>query len=448
MSEVVPSERRALDRRVLALSWPAFLTLVSEPLFLLADAAVVGRLGTVSLAGLGIAATILQTVIGLCVFLAYGTTAAVARRVGAGDRAGALTQGVDGLWLATGIGLVLTAAGLAFTRPLVGAFGTSDAVASEAVAYLVPAWLGTTPMLLMLATTGVLRGLHDTRTPLYATVAANLANIVLNVVLVHAVGLGIAGAAIGTTLAQLGAATALGTVVVRGVRREGGRLPPHLPGLRRAGRAATPLLVRTATLRASLVLLTWAAAGMGTTTTAAHQLALTLWSFLAFALDAVAIAAQAITGTALGQGDLSLVRRATDRIQVIGLWSGVVTGAVLAGVAGFVGRLFTDDPAVIEVLIPVLLVAAVAQPIAGLVFLLDGVLIGAGDGRYLAWGGTVVLVFFAPAVLLYASVSDGLVGLWAVFVTVFMGGRAVVLVTRARSDRWLVTGADPADQRT
>src|SRR3954471_24141725 len=203
------------DREILRLAFPAFLALVSEPLFLLADAAIVGHLGTAALAGLGIAAVVLQTVIGVCVFLAYGTTGSVARHMGAGDLRGALTQGVDGLWLAVGIGLVVTLAGGVIADPLVHLFGASEEVADLAGTYLRIAFLGAVPLLLMLAATGVLRGLQDTRTPLVVAVVGNLANIVLNVALVYGLDMGIAGSALGTLLAQVGSAVALVVVVVR-----------------------------------------------------------------------------------------------------------------------------------------------------------------------------------------------------------------------------------------
>ena len=224
---------------------PAFLALVAEPLFLLADAAIVGHLGTPQLAGLGIAAVVLQTAVGLCVFLAYGTTASVARRVGAGDQKGALVQGVDGVWLAVLIGVVVTVLGLALTGPLVRAFGAGSSVEGFATTYLRIAWLGTIPLLVMLATTGVLRGLQDTRTPLVVAVLGNGVNIVLNLLLVYGVGafdgLGIAGSAIGTVLAQVLSALALLVVVVRGARASGASLAPDLPGIRSAGRAGVPL---------------------------------------------------------------------------------------------------------------------------------------------------------------------------------------------------------------
>jgi putative MATE family efflux protein len=432
-----------IDREILRLAVPAFLALVAEPMFLLTDAAIVGHLGTPQLAGLGIAGAVVQTVVGLCIFLAYGTTASVARRIGAGDVRGALAQGIDGVWLALLIGVVATAAGLFATGPLVGLFGADPAVTGHATTYLRWAFLGVTPLLVMLAGTGILRGLQDTRTPLVIAVAGNLANVVLNLVLVYGLDLGIAGSAIGTDLAQLGSALAVVAVVVRAARREGAPLRPDLPGVRRAAHAGVALVVRTLTLRASLLVMTYGAATLGATATAAQQLAMTLWTFLAFALDAIAIAAQAITGRYLGGGDLAGTRQATDRMVRWGLLSGVVTGLLLALAAPLLGGLFTDDPAVRAALWPVLLVAALFQPVAGLVFVLDGVLIGAGDGRYLAWAGAVVLVVFVPLAwlaLAFTSGGHGLVALWLAFGVGFMGSRAVVLHLRARGTDWMVTG--------
>ncbi len=430
---------RAQDREILRLAVPAFLALVAEPLFLLADAAVVGHLGTPQLAALGIASAVLGTLVSLCIFLAYGTTASVARQVGAGNTRGALAQGIDGLWLASIIGIAVTAVTLPLTRPIVDLFGPGDRVAELAVTYLRIALLGTVPLLLMLAATGVLRGLQDTRTPLVVAVAGNLVNIVLNVALVYGVGLGIAGSALGTLLAQVGSAVALVWVVLRAARRESAPLRPDLPGIRQAGRAGVPLIMRTLMLRASLLVMTYAAARLGEADLAAMQLALTIWTFLAFALDAVAIAAQAITGRYLGAADAEGTRAVTQRMERWGWLSGVVTGLGLAAVSPVLGRLFTSDDVVLDLLVPVLLVAAVAQPLAGIVFVLDGVLIGAGDAVYLAWAQLVTLALFAPAAWLVGD--NGLAWLWGAFGVFFMGGRAVTLLLRARGDRWMRLGA-------
>ncbi len=434
------------DREILRLAFPAFLTLAAEPLFLLADAAIVGHLGTTPLAGLGIAAAVLQTAVGLCIFLAYGTTASVARHLGAGDTRGALAQGVDGIWLAVLIGAVTTTLGVVFTDQLVGLFGAGEAVSDQATAYLRVALLGTTPLLVMLATTGVLRGLQDTRTPLVVAVGGNVLNVVLNVALVYGAGLGIAGSAWGSVLAQVASALVLAAVVVRAARREGAPLRPDRPGIRAAARAGVPLVVRTLTLRAALLVTTYAVTMSAVDDTgqavdlATHQLAFTLWTFLAFVLDSIAIAAQALTGRSLGAGDVAGTRELTDTMVRWGLWAGVVTGLALAAASPLLGPLFTPDEAVHDRLVAVLLVAAIGQPVAGVVFVLDGVLIGAGDGRYLAWGGVVTLVAYAPLALLAVAVGGGLLAVWIAFAGVFMGARLVVLVRRARGTAWLVTG--------
>jgi len=437
------------DREIVRLAVPAFLALVAEPLFLLTDAAIIGHLGTVPLAGLGIAAVVLQTVVGLCVFLAYGTTASVARRLGAGDVRGALAQGIDGIWLAVLTGVVATLAGVALTGPLVAAFDPGPEVGEAATTYLRIAFLGTTPLLVMLASTGVLRGLQDTRTPLVVAVVGNALNAVLNLLLVYGAGpvpaLGIAGSAWGSVLAQVASAAALTAVVVRAARREGAPLRPDRAGISAVGRAGIALVVRTLTLRAALLVTTYAvtlgvAGREQEVNLATHQLAMTLWTFLAFALDAIAMAAQAITGRYLGAGDVEGTRAVTARMVRWGIWSGVVTGLLLAAASPVLGRLFTGDEAVRDALVPVLLVAALGQPVAGVVFVLDGVLIGAGDGTYLAWGGLLTLVVYAPLGLAAAVLGLGLVGVWVAFVAVFTGARLVVLVHRERGTAWLRTG--------
>ncbi|MGB9011919.1 MAG: MATE family efflux transporter [Aeromicrobium sp.] len=448
--------RSAHDREILRLAWPAFLALVAEPLFLLSDAAIVGHLGTPELAGLGIAAVILQTIVGLCVFLAYGTTASVARQLGAGNTARALAQGIDGVWLALVIGVIATGAGLLLLNPAIAAFGASDAVNGFAADYLRIALLGITPLLVMLATTGILRGLQDTKTPLIVAVGGNVLNLLLNVVLVFGVGsfqgLGIAGSALGSVIAQVVSAGALLWVVVRAARAEGAALTPDLPGIRAAGRAGLPLVIRTVTLRAAILVTTYAvvagAAGTANQTVdvATHQLAMTLWGFLAFVLYAIAIAAQAITGRHLGAGDLGAARAVTRRMIQWGAVSGVATGLLLAASSPVLGVLFTNDANVQDRLVPVLLVAAIGQPLAGVVFVLDGVLIGAGDGRYLAWAGIVVLLVYAPAALLASSIG-GLVLVWIAFAGIFMAARGVVLMVRAQGDQWMVTGVSASPRR-
>jgi putative MATE family efflux protein len=384
-------------------------------------------------------------VVGLCVFLAYGTTASVARHLGAGDLRAALAQGVDGVWLAVIIGVVATVGGVALTPTLVGVFDTGAVVADQAETYLSIAFLGTTPLLVMLAATGVLRGLQDTRTPLYVAGAGAVVNIGLNLLLVIGIGLGVAGSAIGTALTQTAMALVLIAIVAGGARRLGVALTPHAGHIRGAGRAGVPLFVRTLTLRAAIIVTTVVATRQGVEALAAQQVVRSIWNFLALALDALAIAAQALTGKALGEGDGAAARRFTGIMLRWGIWVGVAIGVIVLLVHAVAGSAFSPDPVVRDAVGAALIVVAVSQPLCGWVFVLDGVLIGAGDGVYLAWAGVVNLLAYLPAATAVAAWapggSAGLVWLWVALSVVFMGARAVTLGWRYRGDRWLITGA-------
>jgi putative MATE family efflux protein len=364
----------------------------------------------------------------------------VARRIGAGDHRGALSQGIDGLWLALLLGVVLAVAGLLFAPVAVGAFDPSPDVADHAVTNLRISCLGIPSMLLLLAATGVLRGLQDTTTPMVVAISANLANIGLNLMLVYGLDLDIAGSALGTALAQTAAGVALVWVVVRGARRDGAKLRPDRPGILSSAHAGIPLVIRTLTLRVAIVLTTYVATSLGTTSVAAHQVAFTLWSFLALALDAIAIAAQALTGRALGAGDVAGTRAITRRMMWWGLASGFVGGLALWGLRAVYVPWFTSDQEVRHTLAAILLVAAISQPVNGVVFVLDGVLIGAGDGRYLALAGVIALVLFVPMALSVLWFDGGVVALWWAFGG-YMLLRLLTLMTRGRGDGWLVTGA-------
>ncbi|MFD0399374.1 MATE family efflux transporter [Kitasatospora sp. NPDC059811] len=432
--------RRQHDREILALAVPAFGALVAEPLFLMADSAIVGHLGTPQLAGVGIAAAALSTATGVFVFLAYATTAAVARRIGAGDRRGAVQQGVDGIWLALGLAVPVVLLTVLLAPWAADVLGASETAAPYAVTYLRISALGIPAMLMVMAATGVLRGLQDTRTPLLVAIAGFAANIGLNAGLVYGAGLGVAGSAWGTVLAQTGMAAVYLVVVVRGARREHASLRPDAAGIRASARAGGPLLVRTVSLRAVLMIATAVAARLGDDQVAAHQITMTLFSFLAFALDAIAIAGQAIIGRYLGAEDIPGARAATRRMVEWGIGSGVLLGLLLVAARPLYVPLFTPDPAVQGQLDTALLLLALSQPVAGLVFVLDGVLMGAGDGPYLAWAAIATLAVFTPAAIAVPATGTGLAGLWWAM-NLFMLVRAAFLVGRARGGRWLVTGA-------
>ena len=433
-----------MDAQILALAGPALGALVAEPLFVLVDSAIVGHLGTAQLAGLALASSLLLTLVGLCVFLAYATTAAVARRMGAGDPRGALTLGIDGMWLAAGLG-VLLAGGAWLCAPWAATtLGAAPDVAVHAVAYLRWSAPGLPGMLVVLAATGALRGLQDTRSPLWVAAAGAVGNAILNLALVYGAGMGIAGSGLGTALAQLAMAGVLTVVVMRGACRAGAALRPAAGGIWAGARAGAPLLVRTLSLRLAILLTVFVATGLGQVTLAGHQVVSSVWGLTAFALDALAIAAQALVGHSLGAADVAQTRAVLRRTLAWGTWAGVALGAVVAATGWWLAPLFTPDPQVRAAVAVSLVVVGVLLPMAGWVFVLDGILIGAGDGRYLAAAGMVTLVVYVPIALAVRAWApggaSGLALLWGAFAGVFMLARAVTTGLRARGTAWLVTG--------
>lgn len=428
------------DREIVRLAVPALGALVAEPLFLLGDTAIVGRLGTGPLGGLGVASTVLTTLVGICVFLAYGTTAAVARRLGAGDLRAAMRQGIDGLWLACCLGAALLALGWPAAPWVVDVLGASPSVAPYAVTYLRVSLFGLPAMLVVLAGTGVLRGLQDTRTPLVVAATGSAVNLALNAWFVLGLGWGIAGSAVGTVIVQYGSALAYLMVTLGGARRYGASMRPDLVGIRDSATAGVALIVRTLTLRVVIVLATSVAARLGDAEVAAHQVAFVLWSLLALALDSIAIAGQAIIGRLLGASDVTGARQAMRRMILWGVATGAVLGGAVLATRPVLPNLFTSDPAVHTLLASALIVVAALQPLAGIVFALDGILIGAGDARYLAYAGLVTMAAFVPAAYVVLATGGGLVALWLAL-GVWVVARLITLAVRAHSSAWLVTGA-------
>jgi putative MATE family efflux protein len=433
-----------LDRDIMRLAVPALGALIAEPLFLLADSALVGHLGGTELAALGLASAVLQTIIGLMVFLAYSTTPAVARWLGAGNPLRAVSVGIDGLWLALAIGIPLALAGWAATPLLVGAFGAEAEVTADAALYLGISMAGLPAMLLVFAATGLLRGLQDTRTPLYVAGIGFAVNIVLNVAFIYGLGLGIAGSALGTIVAQWGMVAVYLVVIIRHARRVGAPLRPHRSGVLVGISSAGWLFLRTLSLRAAILLTVFVATDLGSAELAAFQIAITLFTTFALALDALAIAAQALVGAGLGAGDAERVRAVLRRCMRWGVVVGAVMGIGVVAFSGVTGRLFTTDPAVLEALPLALVVLGISIPLGAAVFVLDGVLIGAGDARYLALTGIANLAVFVPlaaVVLVWAPGGEtGLALLMAAFALGYLGARLATLLPRSRSERWMVTG--------
>jgi len=442
----------SLDRRIFALAVPALGALVAEPLFLLTDTAMIGHLGADALAALGLASTIITTLVGLLIFLAYATTPLVARRLGGGDRQGAIGAGIDGLWLAAGLGVILLAAGLLGTPLFVSFFPSTVVVAEGATAYLMVSWFGLPGMLLVIAATGVLRGLQDTKTPLVIALYGFGANIVLNAVLIYGFDLGLVGSAWGTVIAQWAMACVFLFLIRKEALTYGAKLRPGLTGIRQAAHSGSWLLLRTLSLRIALVATVFVATSLGTEELAVWHIVFMLFSLLALALDALAIAGQALIGHDLGAGNHRAVRDVTTRLIAWGFVSGGVLAVVTGALSPLLPLVMTSETSLQDALWPVLVLLAVSLPLAAFVFVLDGVLIGAGDGKYLALTGVVNLALYVPLLWLVSFVEapvegvnlGALLALEAAFGVGYIGARAVTLGLRYRGKAWLAVGNTPS----
>lgn len=436
--------RSRYDGPILRLALPSLGALVAEPLFLATDTALVGHLGAPPLAALGVASTVLQTALGLLIFLAYATTPLVARRLGAGDRRGALHAGIDGMWLAAGLGVVLGAAGWLAGPWLTGLFGAEPDVAAAAARYLRISCLGLPAMLVVVAATGLFRGLLDTRTPLVVAGVGFAANAGLNALLIYPAGLGLDGSAVGTVLAQTGMATACVLIAVRHARRGKVSLRPGRVGLLATARSGGWLFLRNLSMRIVLVATVVAATTHGTVALAATQAVFTVFSTAALGLDALAIAGQAMVGHALGAGDGTQARAVLRRLLELAGVGGLLLGLLLAACARPLAAVFTSDGAVAAAIAAGLVVVAVGLPVGGVVWALDGVLMGAGDNRYLALAGAINVAVTLPALLWVRQasmpVTTAVAAIWWVFGVGYMVVRLVALGVRARGRRWVVLG--------
>jgi putative MATE family efflux protein len=427
---VAPVRRSAHDREILRLALPALGALAAEPLYLLTDTAIVGHLGTPQLAALALAATVLSNLVALCIFLTYGTTARVTRLHGAGQDAEAAALGPQALWLALAAGVAVGGAVAALAGPLVHTLGGEGHVADLAARYLRIGALGVPMALVALAGQGWLRGMSDLRTPLVIVVAANVANVVLEVLFVYGLHWGLDGSAWGTVLAQYGMGAAFAAVLLRTFA------PPDLARIRSLVSIGAQLVVRTAALLGCFVLATAVCAHIGAPTVAAHQIAFQLFGFLALLLDAIAIAGQVIVGRALGAGDADEAYAAARRMLEWSLAAGVLIGGVFLALVDVVPRAFTTDARVIDQARDLWPLFCAMWPVAAVVFALDGILIGAGDTRYLALAMVVAFVAFLPLVL----TADTVAMVW-VAIDVLMLVRLATLGARFARRRWALVGA-------
>ena len=428
--------RSKYDREILRLAVPALGALAAEPTYILVDTAIVGHLGRSQLAALGIAAVVLGTLFAIFNFLQYGTTAQVGRASGAGQEQAARQLGGQALWLCLGVGIALTALLVAFAPAVVELMGGSGRTADYAVTYLRIVSLGLPFAFIAIGSQGYLRGVADLRTPLVILIAGNVANAILEVLFVYGFDWGIEGSAWGTVIAQAGMGAAFVVVLIRSAR---GDLRPRARLMRRLVSVGRYIFIRTAALMAAFTLAGAIVTRFGDASIAAHQIAFQLWIFLALVLDAIAIAGQVLVGRGLGAGDSERAYEASARMIWLSVYAGIGFAAVLLAIEGVLPYAFTSDELVVERTQAIWLLFALMQPLNGAVFALDGILIGASDGPFLAW--SMVGAFAASAAVSVAAIvfDWGIVGVWAaLFVLIVV--RLALMSWRFAGRRWLVTG--------
>lgn len=421
-----------VDRRIVGLAIPALGSLAVEPLYVLVDTAIVGRLGTPQLGGLALAATVMSLVVSACTFLTYGTTERVARRIGAGDATAAANVGVQALWLGGAVSLVL-AVGIGWAaRPLAAALGGSGDVLGHAGDYLGISAFGIPAVVYVLTAQGVQRGAADYRTPMVILLASNALNAVLEVIMVFGLDLGVPGSAWSTVIAQW-AAAAVFVIVMRRHIRPASVFRPNWVAMAPLASAGRHLLLRSGSMLVVIVGATSLAARTDAPTLAAHQLVAATLSFLALALDALAIPAQTLVADALGRDDRDAAWTIDRKVVRLSVWVAGVLGVIVAALSAVLPRLFSADPAVIDRAFAGYLVLGLAVLLpAGIAFAIDGSLIGAGDYRFLGWAAFGYLALAVPIGAVILLTDAGIVAIW-VGMALWMIARAVINDRRVRS---------------
>ena len=414
--------------------------LVAEPLYLLADTAVVGHLGTLPLGGLAVASAALLLIYGLCFFLAYGTTATVARLTGAGEPLKASNQAIQSLWLAFFLGIAIAFFGYFTADPLLKLLGASGELLNQARIYLRVSMFGAPAMLIMLSGVGYLRGVKDTIRPLWVAIGTALLNLGLELILIYGFDKKIGASAASTVISQWVGALIYLVWIWQAVGIYKISLKPKFIILIKLLKSSSELLIRNLSLTTSFIVATAMAARIGNVDVAAHEVGFQAWFFLAMSMDAIAIAAQALIGNLLGSGNADEARKMGRRAILWSAGIGVLTGSLLAIFHTPFAEIFSEDTAVIELTSFLLLHVAAMAPLSGVAFALDGILIGAGDQRFLAKAMSLSAVISIPLMLLAVKLDLGIGWIWG-SIWILMLLRSCTLYIRFRSNSWQKLGS-------
>ena len=437
-SRQAPDRQVSRHRRILWLAIPAIGTLVADPLLGAVDTAVAGRLGSSELGALGLAVGILAAVTWIFNFLVFGTTTTVAHAIGRGDEQAAGRRvahaGVAAGVLGVAAGVLL----FALAPLLVRGFGAVDELVEPAVTYLRVRAVGVPFLLLGYVGHGAFRGVGDTRTPLWVVVVANVLNLALDLVLVFGLGFGLGGIAAATVAAEITAVLVFAVLIRRAGLPLAGHGLPDRDQVRDLVVVSRDLFLRTGGLLAGFLAITAAAARTDATTAAAHQVIWQVFLLVSFMMDGFAIAAQSMIGGALGRGDVDEARGTARDLVLWGVGGGAAVGVLLLVAQGPVVAVFTSDPAVVAAIAGAWWLASLGHTLNGLVFVLDGVVMGAADFRYLRTWTVLAAVIAGVAGQVGVQLGAGLLWLW-ICAELLMLIRGASLAWRIRGTTWLTS---------
>lgn len=423
--------------RILGLALPSLGVLAAEPLYVLIDTAVVGHLGAVPLAGLALGGTLLAVMTKQLTFLSYGTTARTSRLYGAGQRDEAVAEGTQATWLAIVVGLIMLGLGEVFAGQITELLIGRPEIAAAAAEWLRIAILGAPAILITLAGNGWMRGVQDTVRPLRYVLAGNVISAIICPILVYPVGLGLVGSAIANVVAQ----TIAAVLFMRALSHEQALVRPRWYVMREQMRLGRDLILRSASFQICFLSATAVAARNSAAAGGAHQIVYQLWVVMSLTLDSLAIAAQSLIGAELGAQRIRGAVRVAWQITGYALFLGILLSAFFAAMYPVLPQVFTNDTGVLTEIPNAWWLFVAQQPVAGIVFALDGVLLGAGDAKFLRTTTlAAALLVFLPLIWLSLIFSWGLSGIW-IGLTMFLVARLFATVGRTYSERWAVGGA-------
>ncbi len=402
--------KRRYDRRIIGLALPALGALAADPLITLVDTAFVGRIGTTELAALGVNAAIFGLAFFAFNFLAYGVTPLVSQALGRGDTEQAGRVIANGLVAALALGLLVVAVLEAAAGPILDLMGATDDLGREAIGYLRIRGAAAPAVLIITLGHGAFRGYADTTTPFVVTLGLNIVNLVLDPLLIFGLDWGLTGAAVATLVAQWVGA---GWFLFLLMRRLGVSFAPssarELLGLLKVGR---DIVIRTTALLVTFTVATRVATAIGEVQVAAHQIAIQLLIFLALLIDSLAIAAQTLIARFIGEERIGDAWALSRRLLELGAIVGLALAVLLVATRSVVPAWFTSEVEVQEALKGIWLILALLQPLAALVYVWDGIVLGAADFGYLAGAMVVSMAAAVGLMALVVPMEWGLAGVW------------------------------------